>query len=91
MNCTTALDTANSKSSGISEATNNSGLPLERALESLVELGGILEIDDVDVSVCRANYAQIISNIHGVDSFLALDRRSRSLLPHIPVLDSLVP
>lgn len=56
LNSTAALDTANSKPRSICEAADYSRLPLERGLHSFVEFGGIVEIDDVNVSVCSSNH-----------------------------------
>lgn len=91
LNGATALNATNSEASGIRKAADDSGLPLERALQGLVELCRVLEVDDVDVAICGADDAQVILHVEAVDALLALHRRSRPLLAHIPVLDRLVP
>lgn len=56
LNSTAALNAANSKTCGICKAADYSRLPLERGLHSLVEFGGVVEIDDIDVSVRSPNH-----------------------------------
>lgn len=91
MDSATAFDATDGKSGRVSKAADNPSLPFERTLQCLVDFGGILEVDDVDVSVGGANNAEVVLDVQGVDSFLAGDGRRGTLLPEIPVLDSLVP
>lgn len=91
MNRATPLDTANSKSSGVGEAANHARLPLERALQGLVKLGRVLEVDDVDVAVGGADDAQVVADVHRVHALLALHGGGGPLRAEIPVLDCLVP
>lgn len=55
LNGAATLDATNRKASGIGKTTNYSRLPLERALKRLVDLGGVFQVDDVDVAVGGAN------------------------------------
>src|SRR4051794_1181078 len=74
LNGATALDTTNSKSLRVGEAAHDPGLPLEWALEGLVELAWFLEVDDVDVPVRGADDQEIVPDIHRVYALLALQR-----------------
>lgn len=51
-----ALNAADSEAGGIGEAADYAGLPLERGLHGLVEFGGVVEVNDVDVAVRRTDY-----------------------------------
>ncbi len=85
------LDAPYSESVRVGKAADDPCLPLERALERLVELGRVFQVDDVDIAVGRAHHQQVVSHVHGVNSFLALHRRRRLALPQIPVFDGLIP
>lgn len=91
LNRAAALDAADGEAGRVGEAADHPRLPLERALHRLVELGRVLEVDDVDVAVGRAHDAQVLLDIHRVHAVLARHRRRGALLPHVPVLDRLVP
>lgn len=86
-----ALDATNGESRGISEAAHHPGLPLEGTLQRLVDLGRLLEVDDVDVAVGGAHDAQVVAHVGRVHALLALHRGRGALLPQVPVLDRLVP
>lgn len=90
---TATLDAANGEALPVSEAADDPGLPLERALQRLIKLGWILEVNDVDVSVGRANHQEIpvYPHVHGVHTLLTRDRGGRRALAEIPVLHRLVP
>ena len=88
---TAALDTTDGKPGGIDEAAYHPRLPLKRGLHSLVEFGGVVEVDDVDVPVCRTNHQELALYVHSVYPFLALNRGNRGGLSEIPVFDRLVP
>ena len=69
-------------------------------MHGLVELCWLVKVDDIDVAVCCADHEQLVLNVHGVDTLLALDgaiavdwRRSQYLtvLSHEPVIRSGVP
>jgi hypothetical protein len=66
-------------------------LPLEGALERLVELHRIRKVDDVDVAIGGANHEQVLADIHGVDALLAGNAADWVARPQIPVFDGLVP
>lgn len=51
-----AFDAADGESSGVGEAADDPRLPLERGLDRFVEFGRVVEVDDVDVPVRRADY-----------------------------------
>ena len=85
------LDAPHRKPAGVGEAADDARLPLQRALQRLVELGRVVEADDVDVPVRRADDQQLLLGVERVHPFLAADRRDRRLLAQVPVLDRLVP
>jgi hypothetical protein len=87
----TTLDTTDSKTSRVSKAANHPGLPLERALQGFIEFGRVLEINNIDVSIGGADNAEIIADVHRINSLLALYGCRRSLLSKIPVFDRLIP
>lgn len=91
MNRAAPLNAANRKAGSVSETTNYSGLPFERALERLVDLGRVLEVDNVDVAVGGAHDAQVVAHVGRVHALLALQGSRSALLTQIPVLDRLVP
>lgn len=91
LDSTTSLDTADSKARGIGEATDNTGLPLERALQSLIEFERIRQVDDVDVSVGGSHHKKVVADIHRVDALLGGDRAHWRGGSQVPVLDRLVP
>lgn len=91
LNGATAFNTANGEALRVGEATHNPSLPLQGALQRLVKLGGLFEVDDVDIPICRADDEEVVSNVHGVHALLALQRSHRLGTPEVPVLDSLVP
>lgn len=62
------------KARGVGEAGDDSGLPFQRALQGLVEFGGLVEADDVDVAIRGADDEELIPRVHAVDSLLAVDR-----------------
>lgn len=86
-----AFDTTNREASGVCEAADHPCLPLQRGLQGLVESGRVVEIDDVDIPVCRADDEELVLDIHCVDAFLTFHRRNRSCLSQIPIFDGLVP
>lgn len=91
LNCAAAFNGTNGKSRCIRKTAHDAGLPLERALQGLVELEGIGEVDDVDVAVCGADDEQVVANIHSVDTFLRSDGANGRRASGIPVLDRLIP
>ena len=56
LNRTTAFDTANSKTGSVRETGHDPRLPFQRALQRFVELGRVLQVDHIDVSIRRPNY-----------------------------------
>lgn len=91
LNSTSAFNRANSKASGIGEATDGSGLPFERALDLLVGLTGLVQVEDLDPAIGSSDNKKLVAGIHGVDTLFALYRSGRGLLAEIPVLDGLIP
>lgn len=85
------LDTTHREARSVAKAAYHARLPLERALERLVEFQGVLEVDDVDVSVGRADDEEVVADVHRVDSLLGGDGADRCALSEIPVLDRLIP
>lgn len=74
---TTAFDAADCEARAIAEAADHACLPFQRALHGFVELGGFVEVDNVDVAVRSCHHQQFIDDIHTVDSFLTVHRGHR--------------
>lgn len=72
LDCTPSLDTADREASPVGKAADNPCLPLEGALQGLVELVGLDEVDDVDVAIGGAHDEQVVPHVHRVDALLAL-------------------
>lgn len=87
----TTLDTTDSETSRVGKAANHSGLPLKWALQCLIELGRVLEVDNIDVAVGGAYNAEVVLDVHRINTLLACYCGRRSLLSKIPVFDRLVP
>lgn len=91
LNGAATFDTAHGKARRVGEAADYPRLPLQGGLHSLVELGGVVEVDDVDVSVSCTDDQELVLDVHRVDTLLAFHSGDRSRLSEIPILDSLVP
>lgn len=91
LNGTSTFDTADRKATGIGKAADHPRLPLQWGLKGLVECRGIVEVDDVNVTVGSANHEEFVLDIHGIDALLTFEGRNRSRLSQIPIFDSLVP
>lgn len=91
LNGATALDTSNRKASSIRKATDDSCLPLERALDLLVEFLRFLKIHDVDMSIRGPYNQQVVTCVHCVDALWTVDREHRIARSEIPKLDLLIP
>jgi len=91
LNSTSSLNTTHSETSSVCEAANYSRLPLQRALQCLVEFGRLAEVDHVDISIRSTNDKEVLLHVKSVDSLLALDCSNSLSLSQIPVFDSLVP
>jgi hypothetical protein len=88
---TASLNATNRKASRVCEAAHHPRLPLQGTLQRLVELGRALQINNVDIPIRRANHTEILLNVQRVHPVLTRHTRRRALLPHIPVLDRLIP
>lgn len=77
---TATFDATDRKAGGIGEATDHSRLPLQRRLKGLIECGGIVEVNDINVTVGSANHEEFVLDIHRVDALLTLDGRNGSRL-----------
>lgn len=91
LNGAATFDTAHGKARRVGEAADYPRLPLQGGLHSLVELGGVVEVDDVDVSVSCTDDQELVLDVHRVDTLLAFHSGDRSRLSEIPILDSLIP
>lgn len=92
LNRATAFDGSNCKAGAINEGTDCSRLPLKWALQRLVELVWLLEIDDANVSFCCAdNQHGVVSNVHCIDALPGIDGGNGLRRSQVPVLDRLVP
>lgn len=52
---TTTLNTTHREARRVGKAANHARLPFQRRLQGLVELGGVIEVDDVDIPIRRAD------------------------------------
>lgn len=86
-----ALDATDGISRSVVETAHNPCLPFQGALRSLVDGGGAVKVHNLQPAIGGCNDKQFGFDIHGVDAFLALDSGCRTLLPQVPILDSLVP
>jgi hypothetical protein len=91
LDSTSSLDTTHRKARLVWEATDNSCLPLQWTLESLVKLCRLVQTDDIDIAIRGANHQKFSLHIHGVNSLLALYCSYRCLLSQVPVLYGFVP
>ena len=71
LNSTASLNTANSEARSVGEAADDARLPLEGADDSLVNLGWLVQVDHVDVSLCGRNDKQLVLDVHTVHAVLA--------------------
>lgn len=82
---------ANSETSRICEAADDSCLPLERTGNGLVDCRWVGQINHVDVALCRRNDKQLILDIHAVDALLTLQSTDGFGALQVPELYRLVP
>ena len=87
----TAFDGADGEAGGVGEASDDARLPFQGRLDRLVELGRFVQVDDVDVAVCRADDEEVVLAVDAVDSFLAVHTGDGGGLSQIPVFDCFVP
>ena len=66
-----ALYATDGEAVGLLEAGNHSRLPFQRGLDRFVEIGRLVEIDDVDIAVCRRYHEHCVFRVHAIYSFLA--------------------
>lgn len=78
---TAAFYASDCETCSVGEACNDSGLPFQRALKGFVEFGGLVEVNDVNVSVCCSDDKEFVFGVHAVDPFLTIDRCYRGGLP----------
>ena len=71
LNRAAALYATDSEAVGLLEARNYSRLPFQRGLYRLVELRRLVEIDDVDIAVCRRYHEHCVFRVHAIYSLLA--------------------
>ena len=87
-----AFDAADGKSRAVSEGADDARLPLEGRLDGFEEGGGVLEVDDLDPALRRADDEHLVpAHVHAVDALFALEAGDGLLLPQVPVFDHLVP
>lgn len=91
LDCATAFDAADGETGAVGKAAHHAGLPFQWALHGFVELGGFVEVDDVDVAVRGCDDQKLVDDIHAVDPFLTSDGGHRGRLSHVPIFDSFVP
>ena len=65
-----SLDTTHRVARRIGETTDDAGLPLERALQGLVDFRGLVEVDDIDVTIGGANNQQLLAHVQGIHTVL---------------------
>lgn len=86
-----ALNATHREAARVRETADNARLPLQWALDGLEYLVRVLDVDDIDVSLRSTDNQQTLLYVHRVHPLLHRHSRRRLLLPHIPVLDRLVP
>lgn len=91
LNGTSAFCGADGKPRGIGKATDYPRLPLERRLHGLKDGGRIVQIDDVDITICSADHEKLILDIHCVHAILTREGGDWVLLTQIPIFHRLVP
>lgn len=91
LNCTPPLNAADGKTVSLGKAAYDSGLPFEGTLGGFIEFGGLVEGDNVDVSVGRTNHEELSFYVHCVHALLTLDGRDGISGSQVPVLDGFVP
>lgn len=92
LNCAATFDTADREAVVVGcEAGDHAGLKFQWRLNGLVECVGLVEVDDIEVTVGRAHNQELALCIHGVDALLTIDRRGRLVAAEIPIFDCLVP
>lgn len=91
LNGAAALDTSDRESVRAGKARNDPSLPLERALKRLVDVCGVREIDDGNVTLGSADNKELTLNVHGVAPLGEVEGGRGSRGPQIPVLQCLVP
>ena len=91
LNRAASLDTADCEARSVGEATDNTCLPLERADDGLVNLGGFVQVDHVDVSLSGCDNEQLVLDVHAVNAVLAVQCANGLRTLQIPELDLLVP
>ena len=91
LNSASSLNASNCEARRIWKAADNSRLPFQRALKGLVELSRLVQVDDIDVSICGTHDQKILLHIQGIHSLLALHRGNSLAGSQVPVLDCLVP
>ena len=76
-----AFDAADGKSRAVSEGADDARLPLEGRLDGFEEGGGVLEVDDLDPALRRADDEHLVpAHVHAVDTLLALEAGDGLLL-----------
>lgn len=88
---TAAFDTTDGETGGVCETADDPRLPLEGRLHGFVEGSGVVQVDDVDVTICGADHEEFVLDVHGVNTFLTFHLCDGGLLSQIPVFHFLVP
>ena len=86
-----SFDAADGEPAVVVEARDHAGLPFQRGLHRLVEIGRFVQVDDVDVSVRGGHDEHAVLGVDAVDALLALHRGDGRRLAQVPVFDRLVP
>lgn len=73
LNGAATFDGADSEARRVTEAAHDASLPLQRARNGLVDLGGLGEVHNVDVALGGCDDKQlVVLDIHAVDTLLTL-------------------
>ena len=91
VDCTSPFCASDCEASSICECAYASCLPFQGALYALVELLWLVQVDDIDPSLCCRYYQELISCVHGVDSILTFYCGYWIRGTQIPVFDFLIP
>lgn len=92
LNRTTTFDAADSKTGGVVERADDTGLPFEWGLDALEKSSRVSEINNMDLPVrCANNEHLVVADVHAIDSLLDVQSCHGLLLSKIPVFDRFVP
>ena len=91
LNGATPFDAADGETRRVAKAGHDARLPFQRAGDGLVDLGGVLQVDGVDVALGGRDDEELVLDVHAVDALLRIERAHGLGALQVPELDRLVP